>query len=142
MSEHHPTYGPDDLADWNAETRLGQPGAYPYTRGPYASMYTGRPWTMRQYAGFGSAAETNERFKALLAAGQTGLSVAFDLPTQMGLDSDDPLALGEVGKVGHERAGARRAASSRTDWYARTAASSPVQSASAVRAWPMETSAT
>jgi len=100
VSKHHPTYGPDDLAGWDAGQRLGDPGSYPYTRGPYTSMYTGRPWTMRQYAGFGTAAETNERFKALLAAGQTGLSVAFDLPTQMGLDSDDALALGEVGKVG------------------------------------------
>ncbi len=79
---------------------LGEPGSYPYTRGPYPTMYRGRPWTMRQYAGFGTAEETNDRFKALLEAGQTGLSVAFDLPTQMGLDSDAPLALGEVGKVG------------------------------------------
>ena len=79
---------------------LGEPGGYPFTRGPYPTMYRGRPWTMRQYAGFGTAAETNHRFKALLAAGQTGLSVAFDLPTQMGLDSDSPLAAGEVGKVG------------------------------------------
>lgn len=88
-------YGP--LA---SEPDLGEPGAFPYTRGPYPSMYRGRLWTMRQYAGFGTAAATNQRFKALLAAGQTGLSVAFDLPTQMGLDSDDAMALGEVGKVG------------------------------------------
>ncbi|MEX1043803.1 MAG: acyl-CoA mutase large subunit family protein, partial [Acidimicrobiia bacterium] len=80
--------------------RIGAPGEYPFTRGPYPTMYRGRPWTMRQYAGFGSARETNERFKQLLDAGQTGLSVAFDLPTQMGLDSDHALALGEVGKVG------------------------------------------
>ncbi len=80
--------------------RLGLPGAYPYTRGPYPTMYRGRPWTMRQYAGFGTADETNRRFRALLEAGQTGLSVAFDLPTQMGLDSDHPMAAGEVGKVG------------------------------------------
>ncbi|MDX1448979.1 MAG: methylmalonyl-CoA mutase family protein [Acidimicrobiia bacterium] len=80
--------------------RIGEPGAYPFTRGPYPTMYRGRPWTMRQYAGFGTARETNERFKRLLDAGQTGLSVAFDLPTQMGLDSDHPLASGEVGKVG------------------------------------------
>jgi methylmalonyl-CoA mutase N-terminal domain/subunit len=80
--------------------RIGAPGEYPFTRGPYPTMYRGRPWTMRQYAGFGTARETNERFKRLLAAGQTGLSVAFDLPTQMGLDSDHELALGEVGKVG------------------------------------------
>ena len=80
--------------------RIGQPGEYPFTRGPYPTMYRGRPWTMRQYAGFGTAEETNRRFKDLLEAGQTGLSVAFDLPTQMGLDSDNPLAAGEVGKVG------------------------------------------
>ncbi len=79
---------------------LGEPGEYPFTRGPYPTMYRGRPWTMRQYAGFGNARETNQRFKALLEAGQTGLSVAFDLPTQMGLDSDAALAAGEVGKVG------------------------------------------
>src|SRR6202163_2481802 len=76
------------------------PGQYPFTRGIYPEMYRRRPWTIRQYAGFGSAAETNRRFKYLLAQGQTGLSVAFDLPTQMGLDSDHPLAAGEVGKVG------------------------------------------
>jgi methylmalonyl-CoA mutase N-terminal domain/subunit len=98
--EPEPVYGPDALRDWNPETRLGDPGEYPYTRGPYPTMYRGRPWTMRQYAGFGSAEETNRRFRDLLEAGQTGLSVAFDLPTQMGLDSDDPLAGGEVGKVG------------------------------------------
>lgn len=80
--------------------RIGEPGQYPYTRGPHPTMYRGRPWTMRQYAGFGTADATNERFRALLAAGQTGLSVAFDLPTQMGMDSDHPLASGEVGKVG------------------------------------------
>lgn len=79
---------------------LGEPGEFPFTRGPYATMYRGRPWTMRQYAGFGTAGETNRRFRALLEAGQTGLSVAFDLPTQMGLDSDSPAAAGEVGKVG------------------------------------------
>ncbi len=80
--------------------RLGAPGEFPFTRGPYPTMYRGRLWTMRQYAGYGTAAETNRRFRALLDAGQTGLSVAFDLPTQMGLDSDDPMASGEVGKVG------------------------------------------
>ena len=79
---------------------LGFPGEYPFTRGVQATMYRGRPWTMRQYAGFGTAAESNERYKMLLKAGQTGLSVAFDLPTQMGLDSDSGLAAGEVGKVG------------------------------------------
>jgi methylmalonyl-CoA mutase N-terminal domain/subunit len=95
-----PVYGPADLAGWDPAERLGEPGAYPYTRGVYPSMYTGRPWTMRQYAGFGTAAESNERYRHLLAAGTTGLSVAFDLPTQMGYDSDAPIAHGEVGKVG------------------------------------------
>jgi methylmalonyl-CoA mutase N-terminal domain/subunit len=79
---------------------LGRPGAFPFTRGIHASMYRGRPWTMRQYAGFGTAEATNERFKFLLASGQTGLSVAFDLPTQMGRDADHPLARGEVGRTG------------------------------------------
>src|SRR5690606_13649173 len=78
----------------------GEPGAYPFTRGVYPSMYTGRPWTMRQYAGFGTAAESNARYKELVANGTGGLSVAFDLPTQMGYDSDHALASGEVGKVG------------------------------------------
>ncbi len=82
------------------EPDLGDSGAWPFTRGVYADMYRGRPWTMRQYAGFGTAEETNERFRFLLGSGQTGLSVAFDLPTQMGLDSDDPRAEGEVGRVG------------------------------------------
>lgn len=90
-------YGPERRID---PARIGAPGQYPFTRGPYPSMYRGRPWTMRQYAGFGTAAATNERFKALLEAGQTGLSVAFDLPTQMGYDSDHAMAAGEVGKVG------------------------------------------
>ncbi|MGB5187811.1 MAG: methylmalonyl-CoA mutase family protein [Acidimicrobiia bacterium] len=94
------TYGPDDLRDWDPDEALGAAGAYPYTRGPYPSMYTGRLWTMRQYAGYGDAEATNMRFRTLLDAGQTGLSVAFDLPTQMGLDSDDPMSAGEVGKVG------------------------------------------
>ncbi|MGA7228491.1 MAG: methylmalonyl-CoA mutase family protein [Acidimicrobiia bacterium] len=80
--------------------QIGAPGEYPFTRGPYPTMYRGRLWTMRQYAGFGTAEQTNRRFHDLLRAGQTGLSVAFDLPTQMGLDSDHPLAAGEVGKVG------------------------------------------
>lgn len=93
-------YGPGDLEGWDPGDQLGSAGSYPFTRGPYPSMYTERVWTMRQYAGFGNAKATNERFRALLDAGQTGLSVAFDLPTQMGLDSDDPLAAGEVGKVG------------------------------------------
>jgi len=93
-------YGPGDLEGWDPEDQLGDAGSYPFTRGPYPSMYAGKLWTMRQYAGFGDARATNERFRALLEAGQTGLSVAFDLPTQMGLDSDEPLAAGEVGKVG------------------------------------------
>ncbi|HMK99662.1 MAG TPA: methylmalonyl-CoA mutase family protein [Acidimicrobiales bacterium] len=95
-----PVYGPADLEHWEADSALGDPGKPPYTRGIYPSMYRGRLWTMRQYAGFGTAESTNERFKFLLAAGQTGLSCAFDLPTQMGLDSDHPRAEGEVGKVG------------------------------------------
>src|ERR687895_2455815 len=95
-----PVYGPDALADWDGAQRLGDPGAYPFTRGVYPSMYTGRPWTMRQYAGFGTAAESNARYHQLISHGTTGLSVAFDLPTQMGYDSDDPIAHGEVGKVG------------------------------------------
>jgi methylmalonyl-CoA mutase N-terminal domain/subunit len=99
--EVKPLYRPDDLGeDFDYREKLGDPGEYPYTRGPYPSMYRGRPWTMRQYAGFGTAAETNARFKYLIENGQTGLSVAFDLPTQMGRDSDHELALGEVGKVG------------------------------------------
>jgi len=93
-------YGPEDLTGWDPETQLGEPGRYPYTRGIRADMYRGRLWTMRQYAGFGNAEATNHRFKFLLGAGQTGLSCAFDLPTQMGLDSDHPRAEGEVGKVG------------------------------------------
>ncbi|MFJ6719362.1 MULTISPECIES: methylmalonyl-CoA mutase [unclassified Streptomyces] len=95
-----PVYGPEALADWDPAVSLGVPGDYPYTRGVYPTMYTGRPWTMRQYAGFGTAAESNARYRALIEGGGTGLSVAFDLPTQMGHDSDAPLAHGEVGKVG------------------------------------------
>ncbi|MGW8381045.1 methylmalonyl-CoA mutase family protein [Streptomyces sp. ODS28] len=95
-----PVYGPDVLRDWDPEGKLGEPGAYPYTRGVYPSMYTGRPWTMRQYAGFGTATESNARYKQLIENGTMGLSVAFDLPTQMGHDSDAPIASGEVGKVG------------------------------------------
>jgi len=93
-------YTAEDLDGWDAAAQLGAPGEPPYTRGVYPSMYRGRLWTMRQYAGFGSAAETNQRFKFLLHAGQTGLSCAFDLPTQMGYDSDHARAEGEVGKVG------------------------------------------
>ncbi|WP_327285037.1 MULTISPECIES: methylmalonyl-CoA mutase family protein [unclassified Streptomyces] len=95
-----PVYGPGDLTAWDPGGKLGEPGAYPYTRGVYPTMYTGKPWTMRQYAGFGTAAESNARYRQLIAGGGTGLSVAFDLPTQMGHDSDAPLAHGEVGKVG------------------------------------------
>ena len=95
-----PLYGPEDLADWRYQEKLGYPGEYPYTRGVQPTMYRGRHWTMRQYAGFGDAAESNRRYKFLLEQGQTGLSVAFDLPTQIGYDSDAPEAEGEVGKVG------------------------------------------
>ncbi|WP_018086754.1 acyl-CoA mutase large subunit family protein [Desulfurispora thermophila] len=93
-------YTPDDIAEFDYYRELGLPGSYPFTRGVQPNMYRGRLWTMRQYAGFGSAEETNERFKYLLEQGQTGLSVAFDLPTQIGYDSDHPMARGEVGKVG------------------------------------------
>jgi methylmalonyl-CoA mutase N-terminal domain/subunit len=93
-------YTDQSLAGWDAEDALGYPGEFPYTRGIYPSMYRGRLWTMRQYAGFGSAAESNKRYRYLLSKGQSGLSVAFDLPTQIGMDSDHTLALGEVGKVG------------------------------------------
>jgi methylmalonyl-CoA mutase N-terminal domain/subunit len=98
--EIRPLYDERTRAGWNAATQLGAPGEPPFTRGVYPSMYRGRLWTMRQYAGFGSAESTNQRFKFLLEAGQTGLSCAFDLPTQMGYDSDHPRAEGEVGKVG------------------------------------------
>ena len=93
-------YDAGDLVGWDPAVQLGAPGAPPYTRGVYPTMYRGKLWTMRQYAGFGTAASTNQRFKFLLDAGQTGLSCAFDLPTQMGYDSDHPRAEGEVGKVG------------------------------------------
>ncbi|MER5442387.1 methylmalonyl-CoA mutase family protein [Streptomyces sp. NPDC002790] len=95
-----PVYGPSALGGWDPDRKLGEPGAYPYTRGVYPTMYTGRPWTMRQYAGFGTATESNARYKQLIENGTMGLSVAFDLPTQMGHDSDAPIASGEVGKVG------------------------------------------
>jgi methylmalonyl-CoA mutase N-terminal domain/subunit len=91
---------PDDLHDWDAERDLGYPGEFPFTRGVYPTMYRGRLWTTRQYAGFGSAVESNQRYRYLLAQGVKGLSVAFDLPTQIGMDSDHALAQGEVGKVG------------------------------------------
>lgn len=93
-------YGPEDLKGWDSKSSLGDPGAYPFTRGVQSEMYRGRFWTMRQYAGFGSASDTNRRFRYLLQQGQTGLSTAFDLPTQMGYDSDHELARGEVGRVG------------------------------------------
>ncbi len=93
-------YSPKDLAQFNQSEQLGEPGKYPFTRGVYPTMYRGKLWTMRQYAGFGTAEESNKRYCFLLSQGQTGLSVAFDLPTQLGLDSDDPQARGEVGKVG------------------------------------------
>jgi len=95
-----PVISSEDLGDWDAERALGYPGQFPFTRGIYPTMYRGRLWTMRQYAGFGSAIQSNRRYRYLLEKGQTGLSVAFDLPTQIGMDSDHPLAQGEVGKVG------------------------------------------
>jgi len=94
--EVRPVYTRADAPELGEE----RPGEFPFTRGPYPTMYRGRPWTIRQYAGYGSAEETNERFRYLLERGQAGLSVAFDLPTQLGYDSDDPLARGEVGKTG------------------------------------------
>ena len=93
-------YTPESLGNWDSQANLGFPGEFPYARGIYPTMYRGRFWTMRQYAGFGTAVESNRRYRYLLSKGQMGLSVAFDLPTQIGLDSDHPLALGEVGKVG------------------------------------------
>ena len=96
----HSLYTSADLRGWNQEREVGYPGEYPFTRGVQATMYRGRLWTMRQYAGMGDAEESNKRYKYLLANGTTGLSVAFDLPTQIGLDSDNSLAMGEVGKVG------------------------------------------
>ena len=95
-----PVYGSQSLCGFDPDSQLGEPGKYPFTRGVYPGMYTRRPWTMRQYAGFSTAEESNRRYHQLIAAGTTGLSVAFDLPTQMGYDSDAPAAQGEVGKVG------------------------------------------
>lgn len=100
MQEEKFVWSPADMDAFDPEKALGAPGKYPYTRGIHADMYRKKVWTMRQYAGFGSAEETNERFRYLLSNGQTGLSTAFDLPTQMGLDSDDPMACGEVGRTG------------------------------------------
>src|SRR6516225_12401492 len=93
-------YTPESLGEFDPDAELGYTGQYPFTRGVHASMYRSRLWTMRQFAGFGTARQTNQRFKFLLGKGQTGLSTAFDLPTLMGLDSDDPRALGEVGRLG------------------------------------------
>ncbi|MEX2286338.1 MAG: methylmalonyl-CoA mutase family protein [Planctomycetaceae bacterium] len=95
-----PLYSPADLENFDPDAELGYPGQYPFTRGVHANMYRGRLWTMRQFAGFGTARQTNERFRFLLEKGQTGLSTAFDLPTLMGLDSDDPRSRGEVGRLG------------------------------------------
>jgi methylmalonyl-CoA mutase N-terminal domain/subunit len=95
-----PVYGPEDIKDLDVENEIGRPGEYPFTRGIHPLMYRKQPWTMRQYSGFATAKETNRRFKWLLEQGQTALNVAFDLPTQLGLDSDDPRAEGEVGRVG------------------------------------------
>jgi len=95
-----PVYGPKALQNFDPDRDLGEPGGYPFTRGVHPTMYVARPWTMRQYAGFSTAADSNRRYQQLIAAGTTGLSVAFDLPTQMGYDSDAPQARGEVGKVG------------------------------------------
>src|SRR5665213_3155567 len=94
------TYTPESLAGWDAAAELGEPGEFPFTRGIHPTMYRGRLWTMRQYAGFGTASESNARYRYLLSQGTSGLSVAFDLPTQLGYDSDAPQAHGEVGKVG------------------------------------------
>src|SRR5256886_12248280 len=96
--EIRPLY--EDVEGFDPERDLGRPGEPPFTRGPYPTMYRGRPWTMRQIAGFGTGEDTNQRFRYLIAQGQTGLSVDFDMPTLMGYDSDDPRALGEVGREG------------------------------------------
>ena len=93
-------YRPSDLEGWSYANAAGDPGEFPYTRGVYPTMYRGRLWTMRQYSGYATAEESNRRFRFLLEQGQTGLSVAFDLPTQLGYDADHPLAEGEVGRVG------------------------------------------
>ncbi|MGI5835982.1 MAG: acyl-CoA mutase large subunit family protein [Chloroflexota bacterium] len=98
--EVKPLYTPEDLEGFDYNEKIGYPGEYPFVRGPQASMYRGRLWTMRQYAGYADAEESNRRYRYLLEQGQTGLSVAFDLPTQIGYDSDDPLSEGEVGRVG------------------------------------------
>src|SRR5512147_988088 len=102
-SSHIPVrqlYTPAELSEGDAQQKLGYPGEPPFVRGVQPTMYRGRLWTMRQYAGFSTAEESNRRYRALLAGGQSGLSVAFDLPTQIGYDPDHPLALGEVGRAG------------------------------------------
>src|SRR3989338_277941 len=93
-------YTSADLKDWEYQKDLGDPGHYPFTRGVHATMYRGKPWTIRLFSGFWTASHTNKRYHLLLEKGQHGLSVAFDMPTLMGIDSDDPKALGEVGKCG------------------------------------------
>src|SRR5215469_12417191 len=98
--EASPLYTPANLQGWDYDRDVGYPGEFPFTRGVQSTMYRGRLWTMRQYAGMGDAEESNKRYKYLLAHGTTGLSVAFDLPTQIGMDSDNAMAAGEVGKVG------------------------------------------
>src|SRR5712675_1143805 len=98
--EVKPFYRPADIAETSPQDDIGRPGEFPFTRGIYPTMYRGRPWTMRQYAGFGTAAESNARFRYLLEHGQTGLSTAFDMPTLMGYDSDHPRSEGEVGREG------------------------------------------
>ena len=98
--EIDPVYTSAELEASGGSEKIGQPGEYPYTRGIHPRMYRKRPWTMRQYSGFGTAAETHQRFLYLIEHGQTGLNVALDLPTQCGFDSDDPIAEGEVGRVG------------------------------------------
>src|ERR687891_599745 len=95
-----PVYRPENVPDFDPRSELGEPGTFPFVRGVYPDMYRGKPWTMRQYAGYATARESNARYRYLLEHGQTGLSVAFDLPTQMGYDSDDPMANGEVGRTG------------------------------------------
>src|SRR5246500_2608129 len=95
-----PLYTPESLNGFDSDADLGYPGQYPFARGVHATMYRSRLWTMRQFAGFGTPRQTNERFRFLLEKGQTGLSTAFDLPTLMGLDGDDPRCLGEVGRLG------------------------------------------
>ena len=97
--ENEPLYSPENV-EVDVERDLGRPGEFPFTRGVYESMYRGRLWTMRQFAGFGTSEETNDRFRYLLEHGQTGLSTAFDMPTLMGYDSDHPRSLGEVGREG------------------------------------------